>query len=480
MSDSSASAPGITQNERRFTFLGCLFLAVSMSAFGLSLANIQGTVLDSMNGADSFSLVTAISSAALCIMTPVGGSLMDMLGTKKVVLWFGLLVCVSAIGLAFVNNLAMYLLLRCILAGGQGAFASVPFIAVRQIYVPVQVPKHTGYLSGALAVGGFIGSWFAGFLADRGMLGLANAFPAVILAAGMFLVVKYYPFHDATGKKKLDIPGILLLAATLICLVFALNYGPTLGWGSHFVLGMLAGFIVAFIALIWWEKKCAAPLIPMKLFSNKAYVLLLAIAGLCIIYLNGINVYIPQALQQIMNQSAAVSGTVQIPRTILSVTVPGFAGAWVAKSTGNYWKALAITAVLIILPMACLVFIGPNMPVWFVFAALALTGAADSFRTVATMPAAQSLLARQDLGIGTSMVGFVISLAGVLASAIFSIAYNGLVQSDPGVVGMTHGIDTVLLISAGAAVIALLLDVFLFRPVYPKALKAAQEKNQQK
>ncbi len=480
MSDSSASAPGITQNERRFTFLGCLFLAVSMSAFGLSLANIQGTVLESMNGADSFSLVTAISSAALCIMTPVGGSLMDMLGTRKVVLWFGLLVCISAVALAFVNSLGLYLLLRCLLAGGQGAFASVPFITVRQIYSPDQVPKHTGYLSGALAVGGFIGSWFAGFLADRGMLGLANAFPAVILAIGMFLVVKFYPFNDVVAKKKLDVFGIILLAATLICLVFALNYGPTLGWGSHFVLGMLAGCIVAFILLIYWEKKCQAPLIPLKLFKNKAYVLLLAIAGLCVVYLNAINVYVPQALQQIMGQSGAVSGTVQIPRTILSVIVPGFAGVWVARSTGNYWKALAITAILIILPMACLVFIGPNMPVWFVFAALALTGAADSFRTVATMPAAQSLLNRQDLGIGTSVVGFVISLAGVLASAIFSIAYNGLVQSTPGVEGMTHGIDTVLLISAAAAGIALLLDFFLFRRIYPKALQEAQLKNQQK
>ena len=67
--------PALSDQQRNLTFIGCLLLALSMSAFGLSLANIQGAVLDSMNGAASFSLVTALGSAALCIMTPVGGSL---------------------------------------------------------------------------------------------------------------------------------------------------------------------------------------------------------------------------------------------------------------------------------------------------------------------------------------------------------------------------------------------------------------------
>lgn len=478
MSDQTASANGISSSQRRMAFLGCLFLAVSMSAFGLSLANIQGPVLASLNGTDSFSLVTAISSAALCIMTPVGGSLMDILGVRKIVFWFGTMVCLCAVVLAFANSLGFYLLLRAVLSACQGAFASVPFIAVRQIYAPEQVPKHVGYLSGALAVGGFLGSWLAGWFVDHSMIAAANIFPVIILIPGIFLAVRYLPASEIHGSRKLDWLGLILLTALLICLVFSLNYGPILGWGSSFVLWMLAGFVVSLVLFIFWENKYSNPLIPLHLFTNKAYVLLLLIAGLCIIYLTAINVYVPQAMQQLMGQSAAISGTVQIPRTILSVVVPGFAGAWVAKRTGNFWKALAICAVLIAVPMGCLVFIGPNMPVWFVFAMLAFTGAADSFRTVATMPAAQSLLSRKDLGIGTSMVGFIISLSGVLASALFSIAYNSLVQAAPGNAGLTQGIDTVLLISAGAAVLALLLDIFLFRPLYPKALaKKQQEEN---
>lgn len=469
---SAASEKQISPKVQMLAFIGCLLLAVSMSAFGLSLANIQSLSLQMMNGMGSFSLITALTSASLCVMTPIGGSLMDILGTRKVVFYFGSIVCVCGILLAFTTNLTLYIVLRVLLSAANGAFASIPFVAIRQIYPPAQVPKMVGYLSSALAVGGFLGSWFAGILVDNNMMGLACCFPVLFLAPGIFLVCRYLPETPKTGaKRRLDWGGIFLLALNLFCLVFTLNYGPILGWTSGLILAGAAGMILALIAFIWWENRSASPLIPLHLFKQKAYVLVLMIAGLCIIYLTAINVYVPQAVQQLMGQSATVSGTLQIPRTILAILVPGFAGVWVAKSYKNYWKALAGAAILIAVASGCLVFIGKNMPLWFVIAMIALTGIADSLRTVATTPAAQSLLKPQDMGIGTSMVGFIISLMGVIASALFSIAYNSLTAATPGPVGLTEGIDTVLLISCAAAVISLLLDVLLWRPIYQKIIE---------
>lgn len=469
-----ANSP-VSPSQARLTFIGCLLLAVSMSAFGLSLANIQTAALESMNGLGSFSLITTLCSAALCVMTPIGGSLMDMIGIKKVVLIFGLATCLCALALVFTTNLYLYMILRILLSAAQGAFASVPFVEVRKLYPVNKVPTMTGYLSGALALGGFLGSWMAGWFLDHQMIGLASCFPVILVAGGIFMIYRFGP-ADSLVKRKMDVLGIFLLALTLLGLSFALNDGPVFGWTSTRVWIELAIFLAGLAGLaglLYWEKKCSYPLIPLYIFKNGAYDLLLIIAALLVVYLTAINVYVPQALQKLMGQPASISGTVQIPRTILSVIVPGIAGAWVARKTGNTWRALAVSAVLLIVSCSCLVFIGPRMPIWFVFAVLALTGAADSFRTVATMPAAQSLLQPQDLGVGTSMVGFVISLSGVLASAIYSIAYNSLIQATPGDRGLTDGIDTVLLISAACALIAFVLDVFFFRKMYVKALDKA-------
>lgn len=477
MSD-SVSQNGLSSSQRTLAFTGCLFLALAMAAFGLSLANIQGPVLESLHGTDSFSLVTALTSAALCLMTPIGGSLMDSLGTKKLVLWFGLLNCVCGVLLAFASSLPVYLVLRVLLAACQGAFASVPFIAVRQIFEPREVPKYVGFLSGALAVGGFIGSWAAGWFADHGMMGIASAFPAIFLAIGIYLVVRYIPQPPLHPGNKMDWTGAVLLGICLFSLVFWLNYGAILGWGSRFEIICGTLFIVSLIALIYAEKKVSSPLLPLRLFSNKAYVIVLLISGLCVIYMTAMNVYIPSAMQQLMNQPASISGSVQIPRTILSVLVPGFAGVWVAKRLSNYWKAFALCAVFIAIPMGFLVFIGPNMPVWFVFVMLAFTSIADSLRSVSSIPAAQMLLKPQDLGIGTSLVGFIISLSGVLASSLFAIAYNSLIKSESGLAGITHGTDTVLLIACAAAIIALILAVFVFRPIFAKAAAGIKEEQE--
>lgn len=476
MSQSEVTAPGVSAKDAKMTYFGCLMLALAIAAFGLSLSNIQNPVLASMNGLDSFSLVTALTSASMCILTPIGGSLMDNWGTRKVVVVFGSIVAVCSVFLAFCSQLGLYILLRTILSAALGAFATVPFVAIRQIYAAHLVPKYVGYLSGALALGSFIGSWGAGWLMDHQLIPLASAFPSVFLVIGIIFIQKYFPDHVAAEKHRLDWGGIILLSVTLLSLVFSLNYAPMLGWGSTFVVSLLIVCLVSFIALIWCEKKVKAPLIPLKLFKNKPYVQLLIIAGLTIVYSNAINVYLPQGMQELMNQPAAISGTAQIPRTVMTILVPGFAGAWVARKYSNYWKALAIACILIGVPCGFLVFIGEHMPVWFVLVMLAFTGAADAFRTVATTPAGQMVLEPENLGIGTSLIGFIISLSGVLASALFSIAYNTLVQATPGHAGLTQGIDTVLLISAAAAFLALIIDIFLFRPMFAKAMKAKENK----
>lgn len=53
-------------------------------------------------------------------MTLIGGSLMDSIGAKKLVLWFGLINCICGIGLAFASSLSMYLILRVVLYGMPG------------------------------------------------------------------------------------------------------------------------------------------------------------------------------------------------------------------------------------------------------------------------------------------------------------------------------------------------------------------------
>jgi MFS family permease len=181
-------AASLSDRQKKAVTLGCLFLMFTIAAYGLSLSTIQGPILNRLNGADYFSLLTLIASLAMCIMTPVGGRLGDMIGTRKVVLYSGLVAIVSGLIISFTSNLYIFLIFRFVLALAQGTFVTAPYILVREINAPKDVPKAMGLLTAALAVGSLTGSYLAGVFTDMNMMTLAILFPVLSLAAAIPLI----------------------------------------------------------------------------------------------------------------------------------------------------------------------------------------------------------------------------------------------------------------------------------------------------
>lgn len=455
-----------TLNDKKVSliFIGCMFLMLSVAAFGLSLSTIQQPLLDMMNESDQFSLTTVLGSIALCIMTPVGGTLMDRIGTRKLVLYSGLIGIISALGLAFTRIFILWLIFRFILSCALGAFVSAPYLLVREIYPLKLVPSKMGWLTAALSGGGLIGSFFAGLFMDNNMIALASCFPAVFLAIGIPLVYCNLPDKEVR-KTPFDYVGFILMSLALAGIFLGLNYGPKLGWASWMVLAGILFGIACTVVFIIWEKSRKHPLIPMSLFSNKQFSLLLVIGILSIFYLNAMNAYAPLAVQTVMGQSASVSGLLQVPRAIVTIVCPAMFGAWIVRKKGRTVTALAIAMLMILIPFLGMVFVGPAMPVWFVMFLLALNGIGDSFRSVSLTPAAQALLKPEEMGIGTSLIGFVNSLAGVIASSLFGIVYDALVKATPGIRGQIDGLDTVFLLTAVTGAIGLILVLFVYKPM---------------
>lgn len=461
--------------QNRFIMIGCYFLMFTLAAYGLSLATIQQPMLDSMGGGAYFSLVTLISSIGMTIMTPVGGRLMDGLGSRKLTVYGGLISLAAGLVMAFIPNLWVFLIARVIFSMAQGATASVPYIVARQVNPPQKLSTVFGMLATIMSVGGFLGSWLAGILMQNGLMSLAVAFPCITLAIGTWIIWKYMD-DTHNGAMHMDWLGFILLSLCLASLLLSLNFGPKMGWFSLWiVLGFIVG-VCALLAFIAWENKTASPLIPMSIFKEKQYIMLLSIAFCTVFYIVAMNTYLPMAVQNVLQAGTGVSGSLQLPKTIVLVLVPTAFGIWVAKKPSNTWKALAIACISVIVACGLLVFVGVKMPVWFIMIMVGITGIADAMRSVSLTPAAQRILKPQDLGIGTSLIGFTITLSNTIAATVDGIAYDSLVREVPGIVGVTHGIDTTFLLSAGVALVGLFLTILFFRPMLEKraAEKAAK------
>ena len=80
-------------------------------------------------------------------------------------------------------------------------------------------------------------------------------------------------------------------------------------------------------------------------------------------------------------------------------------------------------------------------------------------------PSAQATLQPADMGVGTSLVNFVNSLANTIAAAVFGAAYNLNTAADPtNVAYIQNGVDSVFRLAAIVAVIGLVLVIFVVRP----------------
>lgn len=454
--------------HRNLVFTGCVFFMLTLGSFGLALNTIQQPVLNSMGAGDSFSLITVITSVAMTVFTPVGGYLGDRFGAKKLVIYGGILAVVAGVLLGFCKTFLLYLIMNIILFAALGMVATTPFVLVRSLFEPRQLPRMIGLLGAGSSVGAIIGGYTAGALMDANQIFLAKTFPVVFLILGIVMIAQYES-EKSLSDKKFDVLGFILLAAGLGTFFFGLNYGPSLGWGSRFVVTLIVIGLILIAGFIYTEGKVKNPLIPMTLFKNRRYSLLLIITGLVVFYLNAMNAYVPLGAQTIMGTSVKVSGSLSMPANILNVILPFILGTWIVKKKGRTWQALAYSTLAASLPFFGLMFIGPKMQLWIIYVLVAITAFSQSFRTVSVTPAVQEQLKPQEMAIGTSLIGFTISLSNTLSSTIYGIAYNAMRLATTGLRGQINAIDTVFFLAAVMGLIGFLLVIFVYRPMVERS-----------
>ena len=444
----------LSNTKRRLVTLGCICLMLSIACFGLSLAVIQGPILEEMNAMNYFSTLTIFASLGLAILTPIGGKLGDLFGRRNIIIISGIVAAICGIGMGIVTSVVPFMVLRLILGAAQGAFTAAPYILIREINEPQDVPRKMGLLSSSIAIGGFAGSILAGILTDAGYLKIGIMFPVVPLIIGVLLIAFNLPNKVREEKAEIDYKGVVLLALFLSALLLSLNYGPKIGWTNpRIIFGFIAAVILG--ALLYKvENKAKEAIIPMHLFANKKYRTLLLVGVIAFFYQEAMNMYAPLSIQKVLGKSTTVSGSVQFPRTILIMVLPIIVGVWVSKKAKNAKVAMILANGLVALSFLVLGFSNSKTPIIVYFIALALTGVAESFRAVSITPTAQSTLDPSELGIGTSLLTFINSLSPLFAAAIDGIIFD--VNKN----NIQTGINGVFFITAAISLIGALIAVF--------------------
>ena len=444
---------------------GAIMLSVAVACYGLALMTLVPPILQRLDGMSFAGLVGLCISLGITLLSPIGGKLGDIFGRKAVVVVAGLINLVCGVGIAFASNV-LVLLICCFGVGfSQGAYVSAPYIIMGLINEKKNVPKSMGYLTMALSIGGTGGAILAGILTDMNMLNAAILFPAVPLILGIVLIGLFYP-NDKSGRKvSVDYKGIALMAISLPCVTLSLS-GTTLGW-STLVSGIVLIIGVLFtVILLKHEASIDQPIIPIKLFKERDYLLFLLVGAICYFGRGAVDNYAPLGAQEVIKTSVAMSGSLQFPKTILTMILPAIAGAWMAKKKANMWKAMFIATLLFAIPLLAMGFtVQAGWYIWVYFIVITISGIAESFRGISFTPAAQSVLKTEDIGIGTSMINFANSLSASIAAAVYSAIYGFCTASGVTADTVQKGVNGVFLTAGLVTLIGVVLCVTKIRPM---------------
>jgi EmrB/QacA subfamily drug resistance transporter len=136
-------------------------------------------------------------------------------------------------------------------------------------------------------------------------------------------------------SSKLDLPGLGLGSAGLFGIVWGLVRGNSLGWGSPEIVGALVAGFAMLAAFVAWERRTAAPMLPMRFFRNRTFALANVSSLFMFFGMFGSIFLLAQFFQTVQHYSPLASGLRVLPWTAMPIVVAPIAGALSDKIGGS-------------------------------------------------------------------------------------------------------------------------------------------------
>jgi EmrB/QacA subfamily drug resistance transporter len=254
------------------------FIALSIAMFiGMLDSTIVNIALpDIMNyfksNLNDTSWISTIYVLSLSVFMITASKLADQFGRKKIMM-IGILLFGCSSALCGLSNSLLFLIIMRFIQGIGGAIITPVVVPMALELFGKEKTRTVAGSIGAITALAAAGGPPIGGLIIKYISWQAIFFVNVPLALISFLLIALFvgESYDKTVSKSIDIPGMLLLTATLFLLTFALLKGNTYGWGSALIISMFAGSAVSLVLLILTETKVKAPMVELGLFRESTF-----------------------------------------------------------------------------------------------------------------------------------------------------------------------------------------------------------------
>lgn len=423
-----------------------LVAAILASSMGFIDGSVVALAMPAIRADLSASLVDAqwINNSYLLMLSALvllGGAAGDVFGVRNIFIAGIALFMATSLACAAAPDGSALVVART--AQGLGAAFMVPgSLALIAKSYPAElrgraIGTWAAFSALTTAFGPFLGGMLLAF-GDPWMWRLIFAINAPIGLVAFTLLVLRVPADRPASRRPLDLPGAALATAGLGLLAWGLTaFGlpPGERLASPWLwLALGAALLAAFVA---WERRAAAPMVKLALFSSRAFSGANLYTLLVFFGFNGVLFFLPMTLVTAWGAQEWEASLMFLP---LSVFIAGLSG-WAGRLADRIGPRLPLTlgALLVAASFAGLAATMPLMTMWSVTLPLLMPLGLGMALLVSPLSAAVMLATPdEDTGLASGVNNAVARAAGLMAVAALG-AMAGLVFAAGG--GATAGAE---------------------------------------
>ena len=295
-------------------------LPVIKADLGASLADLQWMV-------NAYTLTFAV-------LLITGAALGDRFGRQRVFI-IGMGIFIGGSALAALAPSTEILIVARAIQGVGGAIVTPLTLTILSAAVPperraVALGAWGGIAGLAIAIGPLVGGAIAEGLDWHWIFWVNVPIGLVVIPLAWFRLTETHG-----PESRLDIPGLGLISAGLLALVWGVINGNDLGWDSPQVATSIVAAAALLITFVAWEGRHAHPMLPMSFFRSRAFSAANAVSLLMFFGMFGSIFLLSQFFQVVQGYSPFQAGLRTLPWTGMPIIVAPIAGVLADRIGGR-------------------------------------------------------------------------------------------------------------------------------------------------
>jgi EmrB/QacA subfamily drug resistance transporter len=380
------------------------------------VATAMPSIVAQLGGLSIYSWVFSIYMLASTTTVPIYGKVSDIFGRKKVFTFsmglflFGSVLC----GLA--TSMETLILYRAIQGLGAGGVLPMALTVIGELFSVEKRAKMQGLISSVWGLSSVIGPLIGGLLVDQiswEWVFFINLVPGILA----IIFVWFAWIEDKNVEKKkvpLDIPGVVLLTVGVLSLLLGLN-----GLEDSSSIWFISLAIVLLSVLILVEKKSVDPILPLKLFGNRLFLVAFLHGILAGWAMFGSLSYIPLFVQAVIGTSATQAGLSLTPMSLMWTLSSIVGGRLMIKYN---FQLLAVGGmVLLLVGSFLLTTIGVGTSLLAIMIYTSFMGIGMGLTIPVFMIIIQTTVHRNVLGTATSTIQFSRNIGGTIGVSVLGV-----------------------------------------------------------